>query len=82
MKGNAWLLLVFVSIIVLGTLFRSHEQFTSPGTMVQLATSHVPTQEDEDYYRYVYPRMVRHDLIDLTGEDPGPISVPYPQLWF
>ena len=82
MKGNAWLLLVFVSIIVLGTLFRSHEQFTSPGTMVQLATSHVPTQEDVDYYKYVYPRMVRRDLIDLTGEDPGPISVPYPQLWF
>ncbi len=82
MKGNAWLLLVFVSIIVLGTLFRTQEQFTSPGTMVQLATSHVPTQEDVDYYKYVYPRIVRRDLIDLTGEDPGPISVPYPQLWF
>lgn len=56
--------------------------FTSPGTMVQLATSHVPTQEDVDYYKYVYPKMVRHDLADMTGEDPGPISMPMPQLWF
>jgi hypothetical protein len=82
MKGKAWLLLVFVSVIVIGVLFRTQERFTSPGTMVQLATSHVPTQEDVDYYRKIYPKMVRHDLIDLTGEDPGPISVPYPQLWF
>jgi hypothetical protein len=82
MKGKAWLLLVFVSIIVMGVLFRTQEPFTSPGTMVQLATSHVPTQEDVDYYRKIYPKMVRHDLIDLTGEDPGPIAVPYPQLWF
>ena len=82
MKGKAWLLLVFVSIIVMGVLFRTQEPFTSPGTMVQLATSHVPTQEDVDYYRKIYPKMVRHDLTDLTGEDPGPIAVPYPQLWF
>ena len=50
--------------------------------MVQLATSHVPTQEDVDYYQYIYPRRVRQDLIDMTGEDPGPIAVPMPQLWF
>ncbi len=39
----------------------------SPGTMVQLATSHVPTEEDEYYLRYIYPRMVNRDLIDMTG---------------
>lgn len=50
--------------------------------MVQLASSHVPTQEDVDYYKNVYPKMVRHDLADMTGEDPGPIAVPLPQLWF
>ncbi len=40
---------------------------TSPGTMVQLATSHVPTEEDEDYIRYIYPRIVNRDLFEMTG---------------
>ena len=44
---------------------------TSPGTMVQLATSHVPTEEDIYYYRHVYPKMVRKEIIGLTGSDPG-----------
>lgn len=73
--------LIFV-IIILVSVFVCKEAFTSPGTMVQLASSHVPTQEDVDYYKYVYPKMVRHDLIDMTGEDPGNIPVPMPQLWF
>ena len=47
---------------------------TSPGTMVQLATSHVPTMEDLSFYRNVYPKMVRRDLIGLTGSDPGPLQ--------
>ena len=46
---------------------------TSPGTMVQLATSHVPTEEDVDFYENVYPRMVRKEVAGLTGEDPGPL---------
>lgn len=62
--------------------FTKKEGFTSPGTMVQLASSHVPTQEDADYYKSVYPKQVRHDLIDMTGGDPGPIRLPMPQLWF
>lgn len=74
--------LLFVIGLLLVCLFMRKDGFTSPGTMVQLATSHVPTQEDVDYYKYVYPKMVRHDLADMTGEDPGPISMPMPQLWF
>ena len=76
-----WTLSLVLALLVLCLLMRK-DGFTSPGTMVQLATSHVPTQEDVDYYKYVYPKMVRHDLADMTGEDPGPISMPMPQLWF
>jgi hypothetical protein len=74
---------VSIALLILVAVFfmRNRDAFTSPGTMVQLASSHVPTQEDVDFYKYVYPKQVRHDLIDLTGGDPGPISVPMPQLW-
>ncbi len=64
------LLLLFGAILLLSG-FLMRESFTSPGTMVQLATSHVPTQEDYDFFRYEYPQIVRRDLIDLTGGDPG-----------
>jgi capsule polysaccharide export protein KpsE/RkpR len=47
---------------------------TSPGTMVQLSSSHVTTEEDVDYYKNVYPKMVRKDILDMTGGDPGPIK--------
>lgn len=74
------LLVVFLLIILLYSLLR-REGFTSPGTMVQLATSHVPTQEDVNYYKNIYPKVVRRDITDMTGSDPGPISGPMPQLW-
>ena len=56
-------------LVLLGfyCFFRSMEGFTSPGTMVQLATSHVPTAEDAYYMNYVYPKIVRRDLISMTG---------------
>lgn len=50
---------------------------TSPGTMTQLMSSHVPTQGDLDYYTNVYPNMVRKEISRLTGGDPGPIAL-YP----
>lgn len=74
------LLVVFLVIILLYSLLR-REGYTSPGTMVQLATSHVPTQEDVNYYKNIYPKVVRRDITDMTGSDPGPISGPMPQLW-
>ena len=62
-------------IVALGLLFvalvlsRRVEAFgsTSPGTMVQLQTSHVPTEEDAYYFKYIYPRVVKRDLIRMTG---------------
>ena len=80
--NRRYIFVAFIAIVLVFSYVLSKDGFTSPGTMVQLATSHVPTQEDVDYYRYIYPRQVRQDLIDMTGEDPGPITVPYPQLWF
>ena len=47
---------------------RQKELFgTSPGTMVQLASSHVPTEEDEEYALKGYAQQVNHDLMDMTG---------------
>jgi hypothetical protein len=42
---------------------------TSPGTMVQLQTSHVPTEEDEFYWRTIYPRIVRKEIYNMTESD-------------
>ena len=46
---------------------------TSPGTMDQLQSSHVPTQEDVNF-AFVLPKIVRKDITDMTGGDPGVIS--------
>ncbi len=60
--------LLFLAVLVLAfMLVMRREAFTSPGTMVQLATSHVPTAEDEYYLRNIYPQIVRRDLIQMTG---------------
>jgi len=42
---------------------------TSPGTMVQLSTSHVPTEDDAYYYKYVYPKLVRKEIYEMTESD-------------
>jgi hypothetical protein len=59
------LILLFIALV----LTRVTEGFgsTSPGTMVQLRTSHVPTKEDAYFYKYIYPQMVNRDLIRMTG---------------
>jgi len=47
--------------------------------MVQLQTSHVPTQRDVDYFNFVLPKIVRKDITDMTGGDPGelrPAGIP------
>lgn len=58
-------LLVVVAVVF---LFLKRDGFTSPGTMVQLATSHVPTAEDYYYYKNIYPKVVRRDITDMTGD--------------
>lgn len=40
---------------------------TSPGTMLQLRTSHVRTKEDEEYEQNVLPYIINQDLIHMTG---------------
>jgi len=39
----------------------------APGVMTQLASSHVPTEEDEYYALKGYAQQVNHDLMDMTG---------------
>jgi hypothetical protein len=75
MKVGSLLLLFFLVVVAFG--FLKKESFTSPGTMVQLATSHVPTAEDAYYYNNVYPKEVRREITNMTGGDPGPIFSPY-----
>jgi hypothetical protein len=41
--------------------------------MVQLQTSHVTTQRDVDFSNYVLPKIVRKEITNLTGGDPGEI---------
>lgn len=65
-----------VIVVAVAFLFLRKDGFTSPGTLVQLATSHVPTPEDYYYYVNIYPRRVRKDILDMTGSDPGPLYEP------
>lgn len=58
--------LVLLLLTCFISLYQVKEMFTSPGTLVQLATSHVPDETDI-YALQNYRRQVRHDLIDLTG---------------
>jgi hypothetical protein len=69
MKKNTTILLIAFTLLFLMIMVLPHlEGFgTSPGTLVQLSSSHVPTEEDEYYLRYIYPRMVNRDLLDMTG---------------
>jgi hypothetical protein len=61
---------IILGIIALILSMRSRtEAFgTSPGTLVQLASSHVPTEEDL-YGMREYQKQVRKDLISMTGSD-------------
>ncbi len=53
--------------VLLASRHRIKEAFGySAGTMVQLSSSHVPTEEDADEL-IAERRQIQHDLIDLTG---------------
>lgn len=67
--------LILIILATVGVVFAyPRSAYTSPGTMVQLATSHVPTEEDIYYQRFMYPQLVRKEIADMTGGDPGPIA--------
>ena len=76
MKRNAILIIVLLILCILMVVYTT-EGFgaTSPGTMVQLVSSHVPTQEDVDYYVNEYPKVVRREIAHMTGEDPGNVAL-------
>jgi len=82
-KGDAITIGVVTGVLLILILaHRTEESFgTSPGTMVQLQTSHVPTGEDANFYRNVYPKIVRKEITDLTDEDPGPLR-PWIFPWY
>ena len=69
MKWSLWMTFL-VGVIALA-FFKRYDGFgaTSPGTMVQLSTSHVPTQEDEYYWRNIYPKQVKKEIYNLTESD-------------
>jgi hypothetical protein len=72
----------FVGLLILHFYRKRTEHFgTSPGTMVQLQTSHVPTEEDYQFYTYQYPKLVRREVTDLTGGDPGELR-PWIFPWY
>ena len=63
------LLLLSLVSFLLQALFPLTEMFygsTSPGTMVQLQTSHVPTEEDVRGLGKL-TRQIQKDLVDMTG---------------
>ena len=65
---NRTILIVSVFILLLVTIsyIMRLESFTSPGTLVQLSSSHVPDEEDIGNSQR-YWTTVRRDLIDMTG---------------
>ena len=67
---NTVLGIVLITFVILA-LSQFVEGFgsTSPGTMVQLSTSHVPTDDDEHYWKYIYPKQVRKEIYNLTESD-------------
>jgi hypothetical protein len=73
---NKRFLILLIVLLVL-CIYALHCEGFSPGTMVQLVSSHVPTREDVDYYTKVYPKVVRREITDLTGSDPGDVAL-YP----
>jgi len=65
------LFLVFWLAVLALIVFKRVDGFgaTSPGTMVQLQTSHVQTEEDEYYWKNVYPKIVRKEIYNMTESD-------------
>ena len=65
------LCLTFILTVIVLIVFRRYDGFfgTSPGTMVQLRTSHVTTEEDIYYWKNVYPKLVRKEIYNMTESD-------------
>jgi hypothetical protein len=68
MKTHAWLIIFLILVLA---IFKRYDGFfgTSPGTMVQLRTSHVPTEQDVYYWKNIYPKIVRREVYNMTEID-------------
>ena len=66
-----WFLCLLFSLTVLVLIvFKRYDGFgMSPGTPVQLSSTHVPTEEDAYYWKNVYPKIVRKEIYNLTESD-------------
>ena len=74
------ILVIYAALLTIQSVYV--EPFgTSPGTMVQLQTSHVPTNEDLYFYRNVHPKMVRKEITMMTEGDPGDLR-PWIFPWY
>lgn len=64
------LFLLFCIVVAILALFKRYDGFgMSPGTPVQLSSTHVPTEEDAYYWKNVYPKIVRKEIYNLTESD-------------
>jgi hypothetical protein len=81
--GMGGLAFIFILLIITKAILRkNNESFgTSPGTMDQLRSTHVTTQEDLLFYQRDYPKMVRREITELTADDPGEIR-PWIFPWY
>ena len=59
-------LAVLIAIIIATDAIKEGFAATSPGTILQLRTSHVRTQEDEDDEKKLLS-LINQDLIHMTG---------------
>lgn len=59
-------LAVLIAIIIATDAIKEGFAATSPGTLLQLRTSHVRTQEDEDDEKKLLS-LINQDLIHMTG---------------
>jgi hypothetical protein len=58
---------VFICAVALFAGQKAKEGFQSGGTLVQLQTSHVPTEAEVRDEQHWLRKRVRQDLMDLTG---------------
>jgi hypothetical protein len=64
------LCLLFCLTIIVLIVFKRYDGFgMSPGTPVQLSSTHVTTKEDIYYWKNVYPKIVRKEIYNLTESD-------------
>lgn len=68
MKWSLCLLFILTLLVLIG--FKRYDGFgMSPGTPVQLSSTHVTTKEDIYYWKHVYPKQVRKEIYNLTESD-------------